>query len=199
MTTEQRRPAIPFYTGDVLIFVAGIAFALTLFHVESTPPGGTLVGWSRRLGVWDRQPGISTMLWYLLLGPTVSGPVLVWYHRRILTGWASMPARWLWIYLGLATGFEAIFTYADRLWNSSNAWTQLLRLLGMILDIVNPLTIPVVVLIFLLSLTSGRRRHTLKSVNTWLDRVGVSLGLLWMLRSVLQIHTYQLNWTTYFP
>lgn len=125
----------PVLTGDVMALIAGFGLALALFQVQPGPHDFTLKGWPNRPGWWDRHRGVSTFLWYLLLGPTVAGPVIIWRHRKTLTQWSLFSARSLWLCLATTTGYVAL-SYADGV--GGDFW-------GAIMEIVNPFAIPIAV------------------------------------------------------
>ncbi len=204
-TDTESIPRTPFLMSDGLIILAGFAFALNIVRIELTPPYGRLLSYREGTSLWDiniwsRRGGISTLLWHLLLGPTIAGPVLIWRHMQTLVRWSLLPGRFLWMIIGMTTGLQTLLTYDVRLVAADiEPPYGPYMLFGGLMEILTTLAYPVLVAVVFLGLLSKKRRLALRTSGTWLDTTGMIVGVLWMVQSGLQIYTYNQNWVTYWP
>lgn len=210
--------ASEFNVRDMMIIIAGIALTLSLFRIDARPQtfGGRDDMTCRQSTQYELRlladagtrwrSGFPLVIWYLLAGPTIAGPILFGVHRKSLTVRPLLSGKILWGVLGFLIWFEIVSSYftcwfSTLLMDYQFDWrdhhplfdviSRRLWEAGQLFPLLLFFGIPVATLVVFGA--TRRRRTRGEPLKHWMDRAGLILGWLWSGRDVLLILAVFLN------
>jgi hypothetical protein len=147
-----------------MLLVAGCALSLAIYGFPEFHAHLTLV-WSPS---WWLE-GCRGVFHLVAVGPTLASPLLLWFHRHAVPGWPRVSGAVVLAAIGVMKWFVLAEYFLLEKPGNHNL-NLFYGLLGIIAGGV------------LLILASGGWRS-----RWWLDRVGLGLGLLWLLEELISL------------
>lgn len=195
-----------FLIRDAMVLVAGLGISVALLLSDLNPRNRERVEW-----LWGLQAyalidpearwsiGLPLVMWYVLAGPTVVGPLVAWRHRKTPGHPRYAAGRFVWMSAGVLILLELAVAYGScsvvmRFASNDHQWQRhdpvvagciwLMQIIGTLLLplFVGYLFIPLFTSMAFVVGLAGRGRKFHGKV-LWADWLGFVIGGLWCLRA----------------